>query len=99
MQFILSFTDEAEDQLHELLKHPGNYKISKAVLKTLALMETNLRHPSLNTHEYKSFKGPNNEKIFEAYAQQNTPSAYRIFWYYGPSKKEITVVAIIAHPD
>lgn len=73
--------------------------ITKVVVKTLALMETNLRHPSLNTHEYKSFKGPKNEKIFEAYAQQDTPGAYRIFWYYGPLKKELTIIAIISHPD
>jgi len=34
-------------------------------------METNLRHPSLDTHEFTSLKGP------------KTPCAYRIFWYYG----------------
>ena len=62
-------------------------------------MATNLRHPSLCTHEYHSFKGPNNEKIFEAYAQQKTPCAYRVFWYYGPEKQQITIVAIIPHPD
>lgn len=49
-------------------------------------METNLRHPSLNTHEFQSFKGPNAEKVFESYAQQSTPGAYGIFWYYGPEK-------------
>lgn len=51
----------------------------KDVLRTLAYMETNLRHPSLNTHEFQSFKGPNAEKVFESYAQQSTPGAYRIF--------------------
>ena len=28
-------------------------------------------------------KGRNGEKAFEAYAQQRTPSAYRVFWFYG----------------
>ena len=35
--------------------------------RALALMESNLRYHSLNTHEFKFFQGPNNEKIFEAY--------------------------------
>ena len=61
-------------------------------------METNLRHPSLNTHEYHNLSGPNGEKVFEAYAQQKTSGAYRIFWYYGPGKNIISIIAIIPHP-
>jgi hypothetical protein len=47
----------------------------------------------------------NGEKVFEAYAQNDTPGAYRIFWHYGPDEGSgnkriavITVVAIIPHP-
>ena len=61
-------------------------------------MKTNLRHPSLNTHEYYSLKGPRGEKVFETYAQQKTAGAYRIFWYYGPGKGAISIVAILPHP-
>jgi hypothetical protein len=38
--------------------------------------------------------------MFEAYAQNNTPGAYRIFWHYGPDeasgKKRIPIITIIA---
>ncbi|MFM5937574.1 MAG: hypothetical protein ACKPJ6_05940 [Dolichospermum sp.] len=61
-------------------------------------METNLRHPSLKTHEYNSLEGPNKEKIFEAYVENNTPVAYRIFWYYGPDQSELTILTITPHP-
>ena len=61
-------------------------------------METNLRHPSLCTHEYKSLRGPKGEKVFESYAQNQTPGAYRVFWYYGEGKGSITVAAIVPHP-
>ena len=27
-----------------------------------------------------------------------THAAYRIFWYYGPNKEEITILAITEHP-
>jgi hypothetical protein len=30
----------------------------------------------------------NNHKVFEAYVQQRTPAANRIFWYYGPGTKK-----------
>ena len=96
--FELSFTPQADSDLREIGNDPSKKNILKAVRKTLGFMETNLRHPSLNTHEFTSLKGPNGEKVFEAYAQQKTPAAYRIFWYYGPDRKQITIVAITAHP-
>jgi len=94
----LLFSTKASKHFEQLQKDPSKKKILKAVLKTLACMETNLRHPALNTHEYHSIKGPTGEKVYEAYAQQKTPGAYRIFWYYGPGKDIISVIAIIAHP-
>lgn len=96
--FELIFTPQADSDLREIESDPAKKKILKAVRKTLGLMETNLRHPSLNTHEFSSLKGPNREKVFEAYAQQKAPAAYRIFWYYGPNRKQITIVAITPHP-
>lgn len=62
-------------------------------------MKVNLKHPLLNTHKYDEIKGPSGEAVFESYAQNNTPGAYRIFWCYGLGKKEITVIAITPHPD
>lgn len=94
----LQFSLEADIQLMELEKNPSKKRILKDVLKTLALMEANLRHPSLSTHEYNSLKGPDGQKMFEAYAQQKTSAAYRIFWYYGPGRNVISIVAIVPHP-
>lgn len=98
LSFELLFTEEASAQLDTLKTNPSQSAVLKAVRKTLGLMETNLHHPSLNTHKFRSLKGPEGEDIFEAYAQQNTPAAYRILWCYGPEKGQITVVAISPHP-
>jgi hypothetical protein len=98
MTFELLFTPRADTDLSELEVDPAKKAVLKAVQKTLGLMETNLKHPSLHTHEFTSLKGPEGEKIFEAYEQNKTPGAYRTFWYYGPGKKQITVVAIVPHP-
>jgi hypothetical protein len=98
MPYNLLFTDEASDDLDALERTPNLNKRLKAVRKALAYLETNPRHPSLNTHKYSLVKGLNGEEIFEAYAENTTPAAYRIFWHYGPGKQKIIIVAITAHP-
>jgi len=98
MNYALHYTKEAQNNLLELKNDPSKKRILKNVIKALRFMETDLRHPSLNTHEYHNLKGKNGEKIFEAYAQQSTPGAYRIFWHYGPGKQIISIIAIIPHP-
>ena len=72
----------------------------KQVVKCLDLLSSNPRHPGLHTHEYDSLAHPydSTQKVFEAYAQNKTPGAYRIFWCYGPKRTEITVIAITSHP-
>lgn len=96
--FDLYFTEEADKQLELLQKNRTLQKRYKAVVKALRFLSSNPRHQSLNTHEYTTLSGPNGEKVFEAYAEQSTPAAYRIFWYYGPEKDKITVVSIVPHP-
>ena len=101
----LRFTPEAEANLKALERRPAVAGVFKQVQKTLGLLETNLRHPSLNTHPYASLHGPHGEEIFEAYAQNRSPGAYRIFFYYCPDRvagkkrtPALTIVAITPHP-
>jgi hypothetical protein len=96
MRFQLIIQPEAEETIVEL-KRSNSKKLQK-VLKTLALMETNLRHPSLNTHKYNGIEGENGEEIFESYIENKTPAAFRIFWHYGIGQGIITIVAITPHP-
>ena len=96
MQFRLLFTQQARDTL-VLLEKTDPKKYQK-VLKTLGLMEINLRHPSLNTHKYDSLSGANGEDVFEAYVENKTPAAFRVFWHYGPDKGIVTIIAITPHP-
>lgn len=98
MHHELLFTDQASDDYDRLKIDNSLKKRFKAVRKALGYLETNQRHPSLNTHKYSTFSGPNGEEVFEAYAENKTPAAYRIFWYYGPERKQITIIAITPHP-
>lgn len=98
MAFALRFTLQAEADYRSLEGNASLIKRFKAVRKALAYLESNPRHPGLNTHKYSSLSGPKGEDVFEAYAENQTPAAYRIFWFYGPEKKEITIIAITPHP-
>ncbi len=72
----------------------------KQVHKAISYLENNPRHRSLQTHKYGTVIDPAGKKrdSFEAYCQNDAPGAYRIFWCYGPDKKQITILAIIPHP-
>ena len=96
--FKIFLTDEAKRQIKKLKNYRGLLKRYKAVKKAITFLSTNPRHPGLNTHIFTSLSGPKGEKIFEAYAEQGTPGAYRIFWYYGPKKNQITILSVVPHP-
>ena len=106
MHHKLRFTDTANEHLDSLENDHALEGVLKQVRKTLGYLETNIRSKSLQTHEFESLTRRYGKKVFEAYVQQNTPSAYRIFWHYGPDETDkdgkriavITILAIIPHP-
>lgn len=93
--FRLVFTTEAMEQLRSLKKNPAQLKRFKSVRKALGLLQINPRNPGLNTHKYISIQMENRADVFEAYAENNTPGAYRIFWHYGEGKDVITIIIIV----
>jgi hypothetical protein len=105
LQRRLKFTPTADAQLTALEDSPSKAALLGQVRKALGYLEINPSHPSLHTHEFTSLTGAKGEEIFEAYAQNDTSGAYRIFWHYGPDEIRgkrrtpvITVVAITRHP-
>ena len=96
--FEIFFTEYAKTQLKKLKKDKGLTKKYNAAKKAIIFLSENPRRKSLNTHEFTSLKEPSGEKVFEAYAEQSTLAAYRVFWCYGPTKDQITILAITPHP-
>ena len=96
--FEIYWTGEAESVFLRLKANPSEKTLNHAVKKTLKLLSENPRHTGLQTHPFFSLTGPNGEKVFEAYTQQKTPAAYRVFWYHGSKKGTIIILAITAHP-
>jgi hypothetical protein len=114
--FKFVWTREAANTFHELREaaiesratRPKAHKakasrqegLFKQVVECVSLLESNPRHPGLQTHEFTSIDHPyrKGEEVWEAYVQHKTPGAYRLFWCYGPDKGEITIIAITPHP-
>ncbi len=98
--------EESAKKSVETRRKSGKTKASKAeglfkqVQKSIRFLRNDPRHPSLEAHEFKSLVNPYDPKgkVFEAYAQQKTPGAYRVFWCHGPEKERITIIAITPHP-
>ncbi len=103
----LLFTPTANIQLNKIENDPSLQGVLKQVRKTLGYLETNLRSKSLQTHKHESLSRRYRTEVFEAYCQQDTPGAYRVFWRYGDDEIEttgkripcITILFITPHPD
>jgi hypothetical protein len=101
----LVFSAAGAAHYKELKLNPAEAGTFKQVRKTLKLLEQDTRHPGLKTHEYDGLRGANGERVWEAYAQNKTAGAYRVFFHYGPDElvegkrvPVLTIVAITPHP-
>lgn len=100
--YQLIWTGSARTQYDNLKNARGKKAagLFKQVAKALQYLQSNPRHPGLHTHQFKSLESPYDSrgKVWEAYAQNRTPNAYRIFFCYGPERNQITIIAITPHP-
>jgi hypothetical protein len=95
--FRFLFTSEAKATL-KTLDAPATSAKLKKVRKALGQLQLDPSYPGLRSHKYHSLKGENGEEVWDSYVENNTPSAWRIFWHYGPGPDTITVVMITPHP-
>ena len=100
MVFNIIFSPRAAQELHNLEFDPDSQDLKKLlkVRKCLGLLETNPKHPGLQTHEFRNLKGMNGEKVWEAYVEDKSPAAWRVIWHYGPGQGTISIIAITPHP-
>jgi hypothetical protein len=107
MQRNLRFTPTADEHLKQIEATPALKGVLKQVRKTLGYLETDIRAKSLQTHKHNALSMRYKREIFEAYAQHDTPGAYRVFWHYGDDEIDkqgnriaiVTIIAITPHPE
>jgi hypothetical protein len=66
MPFRIGFDGRGRDDLGTLEVNPTFVKQLKAVKAALGKLQTNPRHPGLNTHKYSTMHDENGEEVFEA---------------------------------
>jgi hypothetical protein len=74
-------------------------KFFRKLVKVLGFLGADPRHRSLQTHGIDVLTDKYGFKVFEAYLENRTPAAGRIFWAYGPDKGDITILGVEPHPD
>lgn len=71
----------------------------RKLVKALALLRKDPRHPGLETHDIDDLSKRYGFKIWQSYLENRRPAAGRIFWTYGPGRMEITVLGIEPHQE
>lgn len=98
--FRLIYSPQAASVLEDLRAKAQYARKLKKVRKALAFLKTyGPSYPGLQTHPMESIPGPNGKTLYQSYVENRTPSAWRIWWIYGPDEDQISVVAIGPHPD
>lgn len=67
--------------------------------RALKKLAENPQYPSLHTHEIDQLTKRYGMKVFESYLENKTSGARRMFWVYGPDKKDITIIGLEPHPE
>ena len=93
----IQLTAGAEEQLRALEADPNKKVPFKAVRKCIGLLAADPRHPGLNTHKWRAKNCPHGKALFEAYAQNHTAGAYRVFFCYD-APGGILILSIEPHP-
>jgi len=73
-------------------------ELFKKLAKAIKFLSQDPKYPGLQTHEIEVLSKKYDMKIWQSYLDQGE-KARRIFWTYGPNRKEITILAVEPHPE
>ncbi|MFL1429268.1 MULTISPECIES: hypothetical protein [unclassified Nocardiopsis] len=99
--YTLEYSDHAEAVIKSLIKgKKRDPQKAKKVRKALGHLSENPDHPGLNVHPWKTSPPRGCPEVpgyslMIAYVENNTASAWRILWHYGPHDGEIPVISIV----
>lgn len=95
MPYKLRFAKQASEMLDVLNADAAQLSRLKKVRKALGQLERDPRHPGLHSHHYESFPADRDVKVWDSYVENHTPSAWRIFWQYGPDEENQRVITVL----
>lgn len=96
---VYDFWNELKEKVNNNTANKDEVAKYKKLGKTFKLISENPKYPSLCSHEIKVLSQRYGMKVFESYVENRKPAAGRVFWIYGPNKKDITIIGIEPHPN
>lgn len=94
MPFSLFFTPTAQEDYDSIRDAKGKRKVDRP----LAKLSMDPGYQGLATHRYEAMDRVYGHNVWGSYVENRTPSAWRIWWAYGPERGQITVLMIGPHP-
>lgn len=67
--------------------------------KAMRLLSQDPSYPSLHTHDIEPLTKRYGVKVWQSYLENNTSRAMRMYWVYGPDRKDITIIGLEPHPE
>lgn len=96
---------EIRDRWEELVEAYRQERLSgeertllKRWAKAIRLLRRDPSHPGLRTHEIEALTRRYGRTVFQSYLGQGE-QARRLYWVYGPGRREITIVGLEPHPE
>lgn len=96
---VADFWNELKDKVDNNKANKDDQIKYKKLGNTFKKISDNPKYPGLCSHEIKALTKRYGIKVFESYIENKKPKAGRVFWVYGPDKKDITIIGIEPHPD
>lgn len=81
--FEVKTSDKVDAWLKKASMSPSLERKLKKFKKAIKfLRDIGPAHPGLETHQMKTWTGPNGEPVWNSYIENDTPSAWRMYWIY-----------------
>jgi hypothetical protein len=97
--FMARFWDDLTQRKDEGTIGGDEARLLKLLAKTFGLLANDPFYPGLNSHEIAPLTRKVGRKVFQSYLENRKPAAGRIFWEYGLSRRQITIVGLEPHPE
>ena len=94
MKFRIRFAERADEQMDALQKDKSKKGILKQINKVLGYMETNLKHPSLNTHKFDDIPSPFGGDVFKHMPKIKHLELIEFFGHMDPINKRLPLLLL-----
>lgn len=77
----------------------NDLKLYKKWHNALVHLSQSPNYRGLHTHDMPELTKRYGIKVWQSYLENKTSKAMRMFWVYGPDKKDITIIGLDPHPE